>query len=229
MKRLIGPLLALVLGGCVTTTAPNPAPPAAADAPPHVQLATWTSQRLPPPLTTRRPRVSSDPLDSFFQALSDLEAGRLDTVTVVQIGDSHTANDRFSGRIRELMQARFGNAGRGMLAPGNPYNGFRPTQVTVTSRGWRPIPSWPGKPGTPIGLTGFQAQADRPGDVMAVEPKDDSRFDVLGVGILRQPGGGTLVVRADGVEVARIATAGAETSTAQMRLDLDHPTRRLEL
>ena len=39
----------------------------------------------------------------------------------MQIGDSHTANDSFSGRLRELFQARFGDAGRGVLPPGVPY------------------------------------------------------------------------------------------------------------
>ena len=42
-------------------------------------------------------------------------------VVILQIGDSHTANDSFSGRMRELFQARFGDAGRGVLPPGVPY------------------------------------------------------------------------------------------------------------
>ena len=45
-------------------------------------------------------------------------------VAILQIGDSHTANDSFSGRMRELFQARFGDAGRGVLPPGVPNAGY---------------------------------------------------------------------------------------------------------
>ena len=48
------------------------------------------------------------PLVPFYQALAAVEAGRASQAAVLQIGDSHTANDAFSGRLRELMQARFG-------------------------------------------------------------------------------------------------------------------------
>jgi len=46
--------------------------------------------------------------------LYELKAGRIDRLTILQIGDSHTEADLFSGRLRALFQARFGNAGRGM-------------------------------------------------------------------------------------------------------------------
>ena len=40
-------------------------------------------------------------LEPFFQALNALETGQSqDPVVVLQIGDSHTAGDRFSGRLR---------------------------------------------------------------------------------------------------------------------------------
>ena len=57
-------------------------------------------------------------LASFQRSLEQLRAGKLERVNILQIGDSHTAADHFSGRLRELFQASFGNAGRGMLPPG---------------------------------------------------------------------------------------------------------------
>jgi hypothetical protein len=58
-------------------------------------------------------------LGGFFRALSELEGGRSQgAVTILHIGDSHIAADRFSGDMREQFQSRFGNAGRGLMMPG---------------------------------------------------------------------------------------------------------------
>jgi lysophospholipase L1-like esterase len=165
----------------------------------------------------------------LFESLDALEHGLIPTVTIVQLGDSHTAGDRFSGRLRELFQARFGNAGRGMLAPGVPFDGFRPTQVAVSAVGWVPIGSWPGKRPGPFGLTGFQAQATQPGDVMTIEPRDEGGFDQVSLGFVRQPGGGGLVVRADGAELARIPTDSPTPASDLVEIDPGRNVRRIEL
>ena len=96
------------------------------------------------------------PLLPLYRALSDGT-----TVVILQIGDSHTANDSFSGRMRELFQARFGDAGRGVLPPGVPYRWYRPARVTVTSDGWSVVSSYRGDPG-PYGVTGLRQHADAP-------------------------------------------------------------------
>lgn len=57
-------------------------------------------------------------LESFFRALGAIEGRRSGIVTVLHLGDSHIAADRFSGDMREQFQSRFGNAGRGMVMPG---------------------------------------------------------------------------------------------------------------
>ncbi len=71
----------------------------------------------------------------FTRRLADLEAGRLARLTILQIGDSHTEAEHFSGHLRALFQARFGNAGRGMLAPGSPVDYWRPYQVRAQQAG----------------------------------------------------------------------------------------------
>jgi lysophospholipase L1-like esterase len=53
-------------------------------------------------------------------------------VHILQIGDSHTANDNFAGAWRDILQARYGDAGRGVLPPGRPWAGYNQRQVTVT-------------------------------------------------------------------------------------------------
>ena len=77
-------------------------------------------------------------LNSFFTHLQALETGdRTQTVRVLQFGDSHTAADMLTGRMRSLFQARFGNGGAGFSYAGHPFAGYR---ILGTSRsqsaGW---------------------------------------------------------------------------------------------
>lgn len=58
-------------------------------------------------------------------------------VHIIQIGDSHTAGDVLTGAWRDLLQARYGNGGRGVLAPGRPWDGYITRGVTASmSPGW---------------------------------------------------------------------------------------------
>src|ERR1700681_1171571 len=82
----------------------------------------------PPPARALRP---------FFVALAGLDQHRARRpLRILQVGDSHTANDGFSGRLRERLQDRFGAAGRGWLPAGVPYGYFRPALVAVGESGW---------------------------------------------------------------------------------------------
>lgn len=56
-------------------------------------------------------------LNDFFRKLEQLEHGDISQVTVVQIGDSHVQGPYFPQYIREGLQTRFGNAGRGFVFP----------------------------------------------------------------------------------------------------------------
>ena len=106
-------------------------------------------------------------LSRFFSALAKLEARQPgQTVTILHLGDSHIAADRFSGDLREQFQSRFGDAGRGMLMPGL----YLADGVKFDRGGeWQAALSTGSVPG-PYGLTGakltarsqrFLAQADR--------------------------------------------------------------------
>ena len=63
-------------------------------------------------------------LASFFKRLRPLEAGRPGLVPVLQFGDSHTAADLWTGQLRRRFQARFGDAGPGLLLPARPWRGY---------------------------------------------------------------------------------------------------------
>lgn len=136
------------------------------------------------------------PLRPFFQALQALEQGSAaGPVAVLQLGDSHTANDAFSGRMRGRLQARFGDAGRGMLPPGIPFRLYRPAGVKVSASGWRTVGSLlPADPG-PFGLAGVRQVATGPAEMTLSADAPDG-FDEVLIEALGQPGGGSLDVTA---------------------------------
>jgi hypothetical protein len=163
-----------------------------------------------PPDAALIARLGNDgPLLPLYQSLERLKTGKAGApVVILQIGDSHTANDAFSGEMRARFQAEFGDAGRGVLPPGVPYNWYRPASVTVTSRGWTVVSSYLNAPG-PFGIAGVRQHASRDA-VMTLTADDAADLAVAEVEILKQPGGGTVEVGLEGGSVARVHTdAGA--------------------
>ncbi|GLS02741.1 hypothetical protein GCM10007859_27720 [Brevundimonas denitrificans] len=107
-------------------------------------------------------------LDGVFEALARAEARRgTEPVHILQIGDSHTAGDRITGKLRAALQARFGDGGRGVLPPGVPYDGYAPLQVEVATSGWTtmlaPLAGKAGYVRAGVGLSGVQAITVQPG------------------------------------------------------------------
>jgi lysophospholipase L1-like esterase len=146
------------------------------------------------------------PLLPLYRALLPAEGGaRAAPVVILQIGDSHTANDSFSGRMRELFQARFGDAGRGVLPPGVPFRYYRPARVSVTSRGWSVVSSFRSGADGIFGVTGLRQHADGPAEMIlsATDPGDLDRAEIE---VLRQPGGGTIDVELERGGHAAVAT-----------------------
>lgn len=71
----------------------------------------------------------------FWESLQQLEKGtRSQPVRIIQLGDSHTAGDYFTGQLRQRLQRQFGNAGIGWLTPGYITN-QRSAQVLLRSQG----------------------------------------------------------------------------------------------
>jgi lysophospholipase L1-like esterase len=168
-------------------------------------------------------------LTPLFQSLWALEAGMLDRpVTVVHLGDSHTAGDRFSGRLRERFQERFGSAGRGMLPPGAPFPYFRPTLVSVSQTGgWEVASSFPQPDGGLFSLSGFRITSADAEDVVRVASEEAAGFDYVGLGLVRRPQGGRLIVEIDGREVHRVSTDGPIVQAARLDLPVDPGSRQL--
>lgn len=172
------------------------------------------------------------PLDRFFTQLDGLETHRLSgPVTLVQFGDSHTAGDRFSGRLRELFQERFGNAGRGVLPPGAPFGYFRPTGATVQmSGGWTALTAWGAKAGPgPFGISGFTVTTNKARETLTLTSTDPAGFDGAVIETLARPGGGSAEIRVDGAPIYTLSTQAESLRGARLDLPVTKGARKLEL
>ena len=117
-------------------------------------------------------------------------------LTILQLGDSHTAGDHLSGMMRELLQRRYGSAGRGMLAAGAPYGYYRPYQVHVTqSKGWRVFRSRRDGASAPIGITGYSVRSSDSDDVIVMQMKGYKTFQRIEIEFMKGPSSGDIVVK----------------------------------
>jgi lysophospholipase L1-like esterase len=62
---------------------------------------------------------NAEHLDEFYENLFRLEKSQDEVVSVIHLGDSHIQADFLSHTVRKSFQNRFGNAGRGLIVPGN--------------------------------------------------------------------------------------------------------------
>ena len=133
----------------------------------------------------------------FFEAIAAPETGEAAPVHIVQIGDSHTAGDRITGKMRADLQARFGAGGRGVLPPGVPYAGYAPYQVEVAAEGWTtevaPLVASGVNAFGPFGASGVRGRLAA-GDVLDLrfDPRSEPAWLVV-CGWPRGPGAGLMV------------------------------------
>ena len=187
------------------------------------------TREAPPPSAEPQRLSSPEALTPFFAQLAALDGKTArQPVRLLQIGDSHTANDSLSGRMRDRLQARFGAAGRGWLPAGVPFKYYRPHLVSVSESGWQHV-----KPndhaGIALGLDASAAESQPPEASMTIESTEPGGFDRFAVEFLTQPNGAAFTVAADGGQPIRVSTAAVATAIKRFDLPLDRPARRVEL
>src|SRR5271166_3355239 len=191
-------LLALAGGGCS-----GPAATVDTDAIPRGELRPLPLAYWPHAAAVGSPRD----LGALFAALSVAHAS---PVSIIQVGDSHSAGDYLSARLRELFQARFGAAGRGVLPPGIPDRYYKPKLVAVTeSDGWQRVTSHDGNAVAAFGIAGVVQQTATPNQTMALTSDESDGFDRVVIDYRRRPDGGSLWLSVDGGPPAVISTRGA--------------------
>ncbi len=127
------------------------------------------------------------PLAKFYRALAALQSGLdRESVTILHLGDSHIAADNFSGDLRALFQARFGDAGRGMMMPGFPFPYYKARGVSFERKGkWKAANSFRNDPGA-YGLSGVSLNAREEGARLSLTSQEGA-FEWAEVSFLTQP------------------------------------------
>jgi hypothetical protein len=153
-------------------------------------------------------------LNRFFAALAKLEkGGEKETVTILHIGDSHIAADRFSGGLREQFQSRFGDAGRGLLTPGL----YLAHGVKFDRGGKWSVALSTGDATGPFGITGAKLTASERDAWVRLTAKDHN-FSWSEITLDSGPDNGTVLIGLDG-EVKEASTRAPTKGWRNYRLE----------
>jgi lysophospholipase L1-like esterase len=188
--------------------------------------ACFGRNEAPSPLVEPSRLTSPEALAPFFAALDDRTARQ--PVRVLQIGDSHTANDSLSGGMRQRFQARFGAAGRGWLPAGVPYKYYRPQLVSVSETGWKHVKP-KDRAGVALGLDAVGAESEPRDALMTIASTEPEGFDRFAVEYLTQPNGSAFTVSVDGAAPVRVSTASAATAITRFNPKLNRAAQQVEL
>lgn len=133
--------------------------------------------------TLNRIENDTNKIQSFYQKLYELEQTKNGKISIVHIGDSHLQADIFSGSVRQKMQLKFGNAGRGLIFPYRVAKSNEPNSYRSTTN----VP-WDSKRNVfldkplPIGISGFTIESPDTSAAINVTIKDQPG---LGYGFTR--------------------------------------------
>jgi len=158
-------------------------------------------------------RCAARAVDSLATALRTPD----ETVRLVVLGDSHVASDYITGMARHRLQARYGNAGRGLVAPDRSHRyGGRRTSRTVGWRKERIVDA--GQAGKSFGLTGLVLESACGGARVVYRVRPDDRFaEIFFEG---HPRGPEVEVRTGTVSV-RLGTAAPSRRVAVWRIPVE--------
>ncbi len=157
-------------------------------------------------------------LDAFFGALAALRGpGAHDDVRILQFGDSHTASDTSTSVVRRLLQAKYGDGGRGYVQLGIPWKNYVQDGVhgymTKEFEAQRPRTDEGRTPHDgAFGLLGVAVGTDKPGawaSTRITVPSSRVEIDYL-----EQPRGGSFDVLVDGTPVGRVSSRAAQPGAA---------------
>lgn len=98
----------------------------------------------------------STSLSDFYEKLYQLQTSQKGRLNIAHIGDSHIQADHFSGIIRQKLQLKFGNAGRGLIFPYKVAKSNEPSSYkTTTTSPWNSKRNVFYENPLPIGVSGF--------------------------------------------------------------------------
>lgn len=168
-------------------------------------------------------------LDRWFEILAAAEGNEPQgRALAVFFGDSHTAGDAMTSRLRTTWQARFGDAGRGLVAAGKPNaRHYYQRDVRYGASGvWRAAVGGKVGDAEPFGIGGIRIYGQRKGAQLFVETCADcdagtstAQFEIL---YQAAPDRGLLRYRVD-------SGAWQQLSTKTSAIEPPHPARHVIL
>ncbi len=177
------------------------------------------SEKLQPPKAPHQP--IEDPKDvamcSFYSALDSLDNEKSrKLVRVIHYGDSILTTDELSGRIRRILQKRFGDGGHGFVLLGKPWRWYHHLDVNHGARGkWRarPLTSDPVPDGL-YGLGGVAFETRHRNAVAWAGTVEDgpigTRVASFDISYLQQPRGGRFDLILSGKVIETVDTSAKE-------------------
>ncbi len=162
-----------------------------------------------PPVPTLPPR-SLDPIETPRKTPPQkARIAQPKGLTILQIGDSHTAADFMTGELRRQLQAKYGDGGAGYMTAGRPHIGVRSSAFRITaSQGWSYEALQQSAETAKFWLSGFNALAKEEGETISFKSEAAFNFDRIEIQALRQPKGGNIEIRLDGVLQSEVNLAG---------------------
>ena len=140
-------------------------------------------------------------------------------LTILQIGDSHTAADFFTGEVRQILQARYGDGGPGYLNAGRPHPGVRSAVVKVNaSAGWTYSALQKTSDVDQFYLSGFNASVSGSGESLAFAATQPAPFDMIEVEAVFGPGRGGVSIAIDDLPPVVRALEGPQTEKRVFRV-----------
>jgi lysophospholipase L1-like esterase len=200
-----------------------------------VKLAELLPNPLPPVLAPDElagvhPFLMDDggALDLFYEALWGLEKGGPPRrVRILHYGDSPTTADLITADTRELLQARFGDAGHGFVLMGKPWAWYEHRGVEVSSHGWKISTAVETTRESALGLGGAEFQG--PAGAYSRFRLSDPGYSRIEVFYLAEPGAGAVQVRAGNEDLGPLETAAPAPSAGFRTYALPPHTQGVEV
>lgn len=174
----------------------------------------------------------------FALALKDLAYGKRDTpVRILHYGDSILTTDELSGRVRYILQRKFGDGGHGFVLLAKPWTWYNHIGIsqggTIDKWKIRPFTSAPLKDGL-YGLGGVAFLAQRGKNAKAwiqtAAVGDQGRVvKTFDIAYLEQPGGGSFDVYTDNVLRTTVKTSGDEKTTRHAKITVKQGKSKLKI
>ncbi len=177
----------------------------------------------------------SSSIQIFYEKLYKLHQSKQGKLIITHIGDSHIQADHLSGLVRQKMQLKFGNAGRGLVFPYRLAKSNEPTSYrTLSNKTWEYKRNvFPDKP-LPIGISGYTIQcSDSMAEIVLIvkdQPGLDYRFNKFTLFHEKKFNSFDLTICDDENCVQKLfSPSSSDTNSFTSTIHLEKPSRQISI